>query len=140
MKITGEVEKIMEERFGRDNVIALATVEGDMPCVRYVNAFYEQGAFYVITYGLSNKMRQLEKNPQAAIAGDWFTARGRGRDLGYWGEAGNAETADKLRQAFSAWIDDGHNDFQDENTRILQIRLENGVLFSNGTRYDIDFT
>ena len=140
MKITAEVEKIMEERFGRDNVIALATVEEDMPCVRYVNAFYEHGAFYIITYGLSNKMRQLEKKPQAAIAGDWFTAHGLGRDLGYWGEPGNAEIADKLRQAFSSWIDNGHNDFQDENTRILQIRLTSGVLFSNGTRYDIDFT
>ena len=140
VKITDEAEKIMKERFGRDNVIALATVEGDMPCVRYVNAFYEHGAFYVITHGLSNKMRQLEKNPQAAIAGDWFTAHGRGSDLGYWGEVGNAEIADKLRQAFSSWIDNGHNDFQDENTRILQIRLENGVLVSNGTRYDIDFT
>ena len=140
MKITAEVEKIMEERFGRDNVIALATVEEDVPCVRYVNAFYESGAFYIITYGLSNKMRQLEKNPQAAIAGDWFTARGLGSDLGYWGEPGNAEIADKLRRAFSSWIDNGHNDFQDENTRILQIRLTSGVLFSNGTRYDIDFT
>ena len=140
MKITAEAEKIMEERFGRDTVIALATVEEDAPCVRYVNAFYEHGAFYIITYGLSNKMRQLEKNPQAAIAGDWLTARGLGRDLGDWGEAGNAEIADKLRRAFSSWIDNGHNDFQDENTRILQIRLTSGVLFSNGTRYDIDFT
>lgn len=140
MKLTEEAEKIMKERFGRDNVIALATVEGDMPCVRYVNAFYDQGAFYVITHGLSNKMRQLAENPQAAVAGDWFTARGRGIDLGYWGESGNAEIAGKLRRAFSAWIDNGHNDFQDENTRILQIRLESGVLFSHGTRYDIDFT
>ena len=139
MKITAEVEKIMEERFGRDTVIALATVEEDVPCVRYVNAFYEHGAFYIITYGLSNKMRQLEQNPQAAIAGDWFTARGLGSDLGYWGEPGNAEIVDKLRRAFSSWIDNGHNDFQDENTRILQIRLKSGVLFSNGTRYDIDF-
>ena len=140
MKITAEAEKIMEERFGRDTVIALATVEEDVPCVRYVNAFYEHGAFYIITYGLSNKMRQLEKNPQAAIAGDWFTAHGLGSDLGYWGEPDNAEIADKLRRAFSSWIDNGHNDFQDENTRILQIRLTSGVLFSNGTRYDIDFT
>ena len=140
MKITAEAEKIMEERFGRDTVIALATVEEDVPCVRYVNAFYEHGAFYIITYGLSNKMRQLEKNPQAAIAGDWFTAHGLGSDLGYWGEPDNAEIADKLRRAFSSWIDNGHNDFQDENTRILQIRLKSGVLFSHGTRYDIDFT
>ena len=41
--------------------------------------------------------------------------------------------------AFAAWIDNGHNDFSDENTRILRIRLTAGVLFSNVTRYDLDF-
>ena len=35
VKITDEAEKMMEERFGRDHLIALATIEGDMPCVRY---------------------------------------------------------------------------------------------------------
>ena len=51
----------------------------------------------------------------------------------------NAEIAGKLRAAFAAWIDNGHNDFSDENTRILRIRLTDGVLLSHGTRYDLDF-
>ena len=52
-----DAEKVMQERFGHDNVLALATVDGTEPWVRYVNAYYENGAFYVITYALSNKMR-----------------------------------------------------------------------------------
>ena len=32
-----EAEKIMRERFGKDSIIALATVEGSMPCVRNVD-------------------------------------------------------------------------------------------------------
>ena len=76
-------EKIMIERFGKDTVIALATVEGGVPYVRSVNAYYENGAFYIITYALSNKMRQIENNPIVAISGEWFTAHGNGINLGY---------------------------------------------------------
>ena len=62
-KLSPETEKIMSERFGKDNVIALATTENDIPYVRNVNAFYEDKAFYIITHALSNKMKQLTKNP-----------------------------------------------------------------------------
>lgn len=139
-KLNSESEKIMTERFGRDTIIALATTENGIPHVRYVNAYYEDGAFYVITYGLSNKMRQIGQNPDVAIASDWFTAHGRGINLGYFGKDENAEIADKLKKAFAEWIDNGHNDFSDVNTCILCIRLTDGVLFSHGTRYDIDFS
>lgn len=138
-KLSKEAEKIMNERFGQDTIIALATVEEGIPSVRSVDAYYENGAFYVITYGLSNKMRQIGKNPTVGIAGDWFTAHGKGENLGYFGKPENAEIAQMLRKAFAAWIDNGHNNFEDENTCILRIRLTDGVLFSHGTRYDIDF-
>ena len=52
----------------------------------------------------------------------------------------NKDIAEKLRATFSAWIDNGHNNFEDENTCILCIQLTDGVLFSQGTRYEIDFT
>lgn len=60
-QLSQETKRLMDERFGHDSVIALATQDGDMPSVRYVNAYYEDGAFYVITYALSNKMQQLGK-------------------------------------------------------------------------------
>ena len=86
MKINEEANRILTERFGKDSIIALATVNGNVPCVRNVNAYYEDGAFYIITYALSNKMREIEQNPAAAIAGDWFTAHGKGINLGYFGK------------------------------------------------------
>ncbi len=138
-KLTKEAAAIMRERFGKDNLIALATVDGEIPSVRAVNAYYDDGAFYIITYGLSNKMRQIEKNPIVAIAGDWFTAHGEGRNLGYFGKEENQLIAEKLRGAFAEWIDNGHNNFEDENTCILCVELTDGVLFSHGTRYEIDF-
>lgn len=139
-KLNLELKKIMDERFGRDSIIALATTDGDLPSVRNVDGFYEDGAFYVITYALSGKMKQIEKNPNVAIAGDWFTAHGKGVNLGYFGKEENKAIAEKLQKAFAAWIDNGHNNFEDENTCILCIQLTEGVLFSHGTRYDIDFT
>ena len=140
-KLTKETERIMTERFGngKDNVIALATADDGVPYVRNVNAIYENKAFYVITYRRSNKMRQIAKNPTVAIAGEWFTAHGIGVDLGYFGKEENAEIAEKLRTAFAAWIDNGHTNFQDENTCILCIKLTDGLLSAHGTRYQIDF-
>ncbi len=138
-KLNEVTRQIMDERFGMDNVISLATSVDNMPYVRYVNAYYENGAFYVITYAHSNKMKQIEKNPTVALAGDWFTANGKGVSLGWFGKEENKEMAKKLRKVFAEWIDNGHNNFADENTIILCIQLEQGVLFSHGTRYGIDF-
>ena len=135
-KLGSEAEKIMMERFGKDTVIALATVEDEMPYVRNVNAYYEDGSFYIITYALSKKMKQIEKNPNVAIAGDWFTAHGKGNNLGYFGKKENYIITEKLKVAFAEWIDNGHNNFDDENTIILCVELTDGLLFSHGTRYE----
>ena len=134
--ISSEAEKIMMERFGKDTVIALATVEDGVPYVRSVNAYYENGAFYIITYARSNKMRQIENNPIVAISGEWFTSHGKGINLGYFKREENQFIAEKLKIAFSEWIDNGHNDFDDENTIILCVKLTDGLLLSHGTRYE----
>lgn len=139
MKLNEELSKIMNERFCKDTVIALATINQGIPYVRNVNAYYENGAFYCITHACSNKMKHIEKNPIVAIAGEWFTAHGKGVNLGYFGKEENREMADKLRIVFGEWIDNGHNDFEDKNTIILSITLVDGVLLSHGTAYDIEF-
>ena len=135
-KLSPEAEKVMIERFGKDTVLALATAEHEVPYVRNVNAYYEDGSFYIITYALSNKMKQIEKNPNVAITGDWFTAHGKGINLGYFGKEENRRIAEKLKIAFAEWIDNGHNNFDDENTIILCVELTDGLLFSHGTRYE----
>lgn len=132
-----ETEQIMTERFGKDTVIALATTENETPYVRYVDAYYEHGAFYIITHGLSNKMKHIKNNPVVAIAGEWFTAHGRGVSLGYFGKQENCVMAEKLKKVFAGWIDNGHNNFDDENTIILRVELIDGLLLSHGTRYKL---
>lgn len=136
---TETARRIMAERFGHDTLIALATADGNTPHVRTVNAYYEDGAFYIITHALSNKIKQIQQNPTVGICGEWFTAHGKGANLGWFCKEDNSAIAQKLREAFAQWIDNGHNDFEDQNTCILCIQLTDGVLFSQGTRYDIDF-
>ena len=128
------------ERFGKDSIIGLATTVDNVPYVRNVDAYYENGAFYVLTYGLSNKMKQIEMNPTVAISGFWFTAHGKGVNLGYFGKEENKEIASKMREVFSEWIDNGHNNFDDVNTCILRIDLNEGVMLTPDRRYEIDFT
>ena len=137
--IDPKAQAILNERFHHDCLIALATEEDHRPFVRTVNAYYEDGAFYVITHALSRKMQQIEKNPRVAVSGDWFTAQGVGENQGHILKAENARVAAMLRAAFAAWYQNGHINEADENTCILRIRLEKGTLFSHGTRYDLEF-
>jgi len=140
MELFNEKHKsIMNERFSKDCLISLATSVDNLPYVRIVDAVFSEDSFYIITYNLSNKMNQIRINDNVAIAGEWFTGFGKVINLGWFNNIENKQIADKLKEAFSSWIDNGHNNFSDKNTIILRIKLSNGVLFSNGTKYQFEF-
>jgi len=133
--------EILEEKFGnnKDNVLGLATIALEpnadgkpRPVVRDVDAFYEDGAFYVVTYAKSSKMQQIQQNSEIAIAVNfaWFTASGIGENLGWVMKPENAEIRTKLRKAFEKWYDMA-NDENDENCCILKLGLTNGVININ---------
>lgn len=132
--------KVMEQRFGHDTLLSLATVEGNKPAVRIVNSYYDNRNFYVITYLLSNKMNQIKNNPAVAVCGEWFTANGIGENLGWVLNKKNSGIMIKLRTVFAEWYGNGHINESDKNTCLLKIHLTDGVLFNQGTRYDINFT
>ena len=139
MKHNAQTDFILADRFGKDSLIALATVENRIPYVRTVDAVYIGGAFYVVTYALSGKIQQIAKNPTVAISGEWFTAHGIGENLGHVLLPENRAVMDILRKAFAAWYANGHTNEADPNTCLLKITLTDGVLFADGTRYDIEF-
>lgn len=143
--------RLLEEMFGggRDSVLALATVAREpdaggkpTPAVRAIDVYYEDGVFYAVTYGQSNKMRQIAENSQVAIAfcSEMVTANGTGENLGWVLEPQNAAIRDKLRAAFAGWYDMA-NDENDRNCCILAIRLKNAVLNINHWEklYHMDF-
>ena len=131
---------IMVERFAKDSLIAVATTDGERLYNRIIDAYYENGAFYVSTYALSNKIKHIEVNPEVAIcSADWFSGHGKGKNLGWVLDPQNAEIREKIRKAF-VWYDDVNNE-QDKNCCFLEIRLTDGMLIKDhhAIRYQIDF-
>lgn len=142
---------ILEEKFGngKDNVIALATIAIEQaadgrpsPVVRDVDAYYEDGVFYVVTWAESSKMKQIAHNNEVGIAVcfEWFTASGTGENLGWVLDPKNAEIRTKLRGAFAKWYDMANNE-NDKNCCILAIRLTRGIININHHEklYHMDF-
>ena len=133
--------EIMKERFGKDNLIAVATTDGKRLYNRMVDAYFEDDAFYITTYALSNKIKQIEANPDVAVcAVDWFSGHGVGINLGWVMKPENAEIRQQLRDAFE-WYDHANNE-NDENCCILKIQMTDGMLIKDhhAIRFQIDFT
>lgn len=145
-----EAMKLLDEKFGhKDGLISLSTIaqvpnaEGNSrPAARIVNAFYENGAFYTVTYATSSKMRQIAQNPEVAVCVivESFTANGIGENLGWVCDEKNAEIMAKIRPIFAEWYDEANND-EDPNTCLLRVRLTEGVWNDahKGIRDEIDF-
>ena len=131
-----DARTIMTQRFGKDSLLALATCADGQPHVRAVNAYYEDGAFYIITYALSGKMQQMAQNPAVALCGEWFTGHGVAENLGHVLKEEHKEIMRMLRAAFASWYNNGHVNEQDENTCLLRIRLTDGAVYKDGQRYD----
>ena len=135
---------IMMERYNKDEIWSVATANGKKQDVRFVGGFYEDGAVYTVTYTLSNKMKQIEANPEVAVCSFWFTGHGIGENLGWVRDEKNAETMKRVRVAFAEWYDNGHTDEDDPNTCLLRIRLTDGVIIDHekkygAFRYEVDF-
>lgn len=145
-----EAMKQLEEKFGnKDGFISLSTIalgagkDGKCrPNARIVNAYYEDGAFYTVTYATTTKMLEIAQNPDVAVCiiVDNFTANGIGENLGWVCAEKNTEIMTKLREIFADWYYEANND-EDPNTCLLRIRLTEG-LWNNpheGIRNEIDF-
>lgn len=145
-----EAMRLLNEQVGnKDGLICLSTIALEpgpdgrcRPAARIVDAYYEDGAFYTVTYATTNKMRQIAQNPEVAVCiiVENFTADGIGENLGWVRDEKNTEMMAKLRTIFAAWYDEANND-EDPNTCLLRIRLTKGLWNDphNGTQNEIDF-
>ena len=143
------MKKLNEQVGNKDGLISLSTIALEpgadgrsRPSARLVNVYYEDGAFYSVSYATSNKMRQIAGNPEVAICVivENFTADGIGENLGWVCDEKNAEIMAKLRNIFAAWYYEANNE-EDPNTCLLRIRLTRGVWYDahEGIRNEIDF-
>lgn len=133
---------------GKDNVIALATIATSLsadgnpfPYVREVDAYYEDGVFYITTWGKSNKIMQIANNKEVGlvVCMEGISGSGVGENLGWVMDPKNAELRTKLRKAFSKWYDHANNE-NDENCVILAVRMTRVTIFRDegNTVYNLD--
>lgn len=143
--------KILNEKFGngKDNVISLATISLEpsedgaaKPCVRDVDALYEDGVFYIVTYANTSKVKQIEANREVAVSVHFedFFSSGTGENLGWVLKPCNSEIRSKMRIVFRDWYDFA-NDEKDENCCILAVHMKKGILRINHGEafYHFDF-
>jgi general stress protein 26 len=145
-----EAMKLLDAQVGnKDGLISLSTLALEpgengkpRPAARIVDAYYEDGAFYTVTYATSSKMQQIAQNPEVAVCiiVENFTADGIGENLGWVCDEKNAEMMAKLRKIFAEWYYVANND-EDPNTCLLRIRLTKGLWNDahKGIRNEIDF-
>jgi len=135
--------KLMEEFCGngKDNLIALATISlspndanNPRPAVRMVDAYYEDGVFYVSSSSHKNKTLEIEKNNEVSICGlDLFAAQGKAENLGWVKDEKNAEIRGKMKKYFP-WFDD-HGNEESPDSIVLRITLTEGTITDNEQKY-----
>jgi hypothetical protein len=131
--------KLMTERYSKDEPWSLATMNNGRQEVRMVDGYYEDGAVYVTTYSVSNKMKQIEACQDVAVCTFWFVGHGIGENLGWVCDEKNTAVMVKVREAFKEWYYQANNE-KDKNCCLLRIRLTDGILSSHGQiLHEIDF-
>lgn len=145
-----EAMKLLDEKIGnKDGLITLSTIALEpgldgktRPAARIVNAYYEDGAFYIVTNATSGKMHQIAQNPEVfiCIIVEEFTANGIGENLGWVCDEKNAEIMAKVRTIFAEWYNKANNE-EDPNTCLLRIRMTKGLWYDAhaNIRNEIDF-
>ena len=145
--------KLLSERVGnadKDNLISLGTISlspsatgTPRPAVRMVNAYYENGAFYISSDARKNKTLEIQQNSEVAIGGlDWFMAHGTAENLGWVKDEKNADIRAKMKKNFS-WFDD-HGGEDDPNSIVLKVTIYAGTIIDNEQKYgqwkfEVDF-
>ena len=130
--------QVLEELFAKDYQFALATSEDNVPSVRFVDTFYDNGAFYVVTYANSLKVLEIEGNDKVALCNQCYRFSGVAHNIGHPLREENKEIRAKLIKVFEPWYFK-HNNENDKNMCYVKIQLRHGFFYKDRTGYDVDF-
>jgi general stress protein 26 len=130
--------EVLETLFARDYQFALATSQHNVPSARYIDAYYHQGAFYLITYGKSKKVQDIEDNPHVSLTHKLYRFSGLAQNIGHPLKEENKAIRELLVQAFAPWYFLANNE-HDEHTCFIKITLTEGFFYQDGTGYKVDF-
>lgn len=130
--------QVMSELFARDHQFAMATVKGNIPSVRFVDTFYDEGSFYVVTYSSSQKVQELVENSQVALCDKLYRFDGNAYNIGHPLLPDNREIRERLIVVFEPWYF-AHNNENDENMCYIRIELSKGFFYKDGVGYRLNF-
>ena len=74
---------VIDTLFARDYQFALATSNNNIPAVRFIDTFYDNRAFYIVTYRKSDKVKDIEQNPIVSLSKDLYRFTGIARNIGH---------------------------------------------------------
>lgn len=130
--------KVMNELFARDYQFALATSNNNIPSVRFVDTFYDNSSFYIVTYAKSKKVEEIKSNPNVSLCNKLYSFNGTAYNVGHPLESRNSEIREKLINAFEPWYFK-HNNENDENMCYVKIELKSGFFYKNGMGFEVNF-
>ncbi|MCH5320518.1 MAG: pyridoxamine 5'-phosphate oxidase family protein [Eubacterium sp.] len=129
---------IIEEIFSKDYQFALATAVDNIPTLRFVDAYFDKGSFYIVTNEKTNKVKHISVNPNVSLCSRMgYTFSGKAYNIGHPLLPENCEIRTKLINAFETWYFKHNN--ENDSICILRIDLENGFVHKNGIGYNVDF-
>lgn len=138
MTVFDKSMKVMSELFARDYQFALATTNDNVPSVRFIDTFYDNNCFYIVTYANSRKVKELEINKNVSLCNKLYGFSGIAHNIGHPLKPENSEIREKLISAFEPWYF-AHNNENDENMCYVKVELTHGFFYKDGTGYKVDF-
>lgn len=129
---------VLEELFRKDCLFSLATAKDNIPSVRVVDTYYEHEAFWIVTYAKSQKVIEIESNPNVALCHNFYSFRGKAFNVGHPLNENHKEIRAKLIVAFQPWYF-AHNNEDDEHMCYVKFVPETGFFYQNGTGYKANF-
>ncbi|KNY25312.1 pyridoxamine 5'-phosphate oxidase [Pseudobacteroides cellulosolvens] len=130
--------EILSELFSKDYQFALATSNENVPSVRFIDTYYEDCAFYIVTYEKSQKVIEMHGNKKVALCNKLYRFSGTAYILGHPLKDENKNIRSKLIEVFSSWYFK-HNNENDENMCYIKIQLDSGFFYKDGIGYKVDF-
>lgn len=138
MNVFEKSMEVMNRLFSKDYQFALATANKNVPSVRFVDTYYEDSNFYIVTYAKSQKVKEIEQNPNVSLCNKQYRFSGLAYNIGHPLESQNTKIREKLIKVFEPWYF-AHNNEKDENMCYLRIEITNGFFYQNGVGYIVDF-
>ena len=130
--------QVLEELFAKDYQFAFATSKDNIPSVRFVDTFYDNGVFYIVSYGKSQKVKEIEINSEVSMCNQLYRFSGTAYNIGHPLRSENHAIREKLIKVFEPWYF-AHNNENDENMCYVKIEIKQGFFYKDGSGYKVDF-